>query len=365
MKKTFLLTLLTIILLSLSSSAFAYYIPLVVKNSDSISICARQYYQINYDDETATEMEWSTSNESVFRVIKSLDKHLVIATGLGSAYLNGNALNGSGKAVKIKITVPKVYTTHEKVVIDSPEGIEFGYSINLSGYNSISKNGTSTKTERLVDVGEITMCKILPVKVGTDTYVFENNGKRIKTVQIEVKKSAFEVPTTIPEGTCIALVIKDVNVRKEPNADSRKMGSAKKDDTLIVTQAFYTNKWHQISFNGETCYVSANYCEIIPVESPESSTNKTPATSDTILKLDKYIRKFSLTEDCKNVLLQYLPNINEFSKIEQEALLMYAIHMHDGTKYYLTIMQNKEPACLQSSETDYNKRTRYYDKFAK
>lgn len=82
-------------------------------------------------------------------------------------------------------------------------------------------------------------------------------------------------------------------------------------------------------------------------------------------KLDQYISEFGLTEECKAVIIEYLPDVNNFDRIEQEGLADYSIFMKDGTIYYLTVMKDKTPACLQSSEKDYKSRTRYYDKFAK
>lgn len=78
----------------------------------------------------------------------------------------------------------------------------------------------------------------------------------------------------------IATVKKGVNIRQEPNADSTKMGAAAQGDKLTVTHPFYTEKWHQIDFNGETCYVSANYCELsesaVPVSVPSAEPTKEP-----------------------------------------------------------------------------------------
>lgn len=73
-------------------------------------------------------------------------------------------------------------------------------------------------------------------------------------------------PTATPTEkplTIYAKVSKAVNIRQEPNADSKKTGSARQDEMLIVTQPFYVDSWHQIEYNGETCYVSAKYCDIV------------------------------------------------------------------------------------------------------
>ena len=108
--------------------------------------------------------------------------------------------------------------------------------------------------------------------------------------------------------------------------------------------------------------MSANFCDIKVAESSDAPEKATQAVKD---RIGQYIRKFSLSDECKTVLLEHLPNINNFARMEQDAILMYSIHMNDGTKYYLSVLSSKEPTCLQSSEEDYDSRTRYYDRFAK
>lgn len=90
-----------------------------------------------------------------------------------------------------------------------------------------------------------------------------------------------------------------------------------------------------------------------------------PLDAEVEAKLDQYIAEYELTEECKAVIAQYLPDVNQFDRIEQEGLAAYSIIMQDGTGYFLTVMKDKTPTCLQSSEKDYKARTRYYDKFAK
>lgn len=83
------------------------------------------------------------------------------------------------------------------------------------------------------------------------------------------------------------------------------------------------------------------------------------------VRLDKYIAELSLTNECKTVIKDYLPDFVNFDKIVQSVLRSYDIVMNDGTVYYLVVMEDKTPASLMSSEKDSDTRTRYYDKFAK
>jgi len=382
MKRFFILFLAIMALLPISSAsargASNTFIPLTVKNGDSVSICAGQYYEIELDSDSGKVMEWSSSDEDIFYVLSSRND-VIIASGIGSAYLNGKATDGSGEKVKVKISVPKVYTTHDKVVIDSPDGVEFGYAFNISGFLSVSHSGKCFTSESADDIGEVDMCKLVPVKVGTGSIVFTGNGRTIKTVKVEVKKSAFEPKKeeqAIPaNGVAIAVVNKGVNIRSQANGESKKMGFADKGERLTVTQAFYSDKWHQILFDGETCYVSAKYCDIeyiepeetpAPTEEPAEVVIETPVKlSESVeAELDYYIDRYRLTPECKSVIVEYLPDINDFYRIERDGNNSYHIVLNNGTIYCLNVFQNKNPACLQSSEKDYASRTRYFDYYA-
>lgn len=82
-------------------------------------------------------------------------------------------------------------------------------------------------------------------------------------------------------------------------------------------------------------------------------------------RLDQYIAQFGLTEESKAVIINYLPDVNNFDRMEQEGFSAYSIFTKDGTEYFLTVMKDLSPMVLQSAEKDYKLRTRYYDKFAK
>ena len=372
MKRIFILFLVMLAMLPISS-AFADFIPLTFKNGDSVSIAARQWYELQLEGDPAKEMEWNSSNDDVFSVLPSRN-NVIIATGNGSANLIGKAKDGSGDKVKIKITVPKVYTTADSITIDTPDGVEFGYAFNISGFLSVSMTGKCFSSERLEDVGEVTMSRLMPVKVGTGSIIFKSSGSTIKTVKVTVKKSAFEEKQSAEEvsdaagAVGYAITNNSVNIRKEPTTDSSRMGAAKKGEKLTVTQAYYTDGWHQIIYDGKTCYVSAKFCDLKITETPAPSvqvTEEKEENNDAEAKLDQYIAEFKLRKACKTVIMENLPDFKNFDRIEQEGTSAYRIIMNDGTKYYLTVLKDKEPACLQSGEADYKTRTRYYDKFAK
>ena len=82
-------------------------------------------------------------------------------------------------------------------------------------------------------------------------------------------------------------------------------------------------------------------------------------------RIDRYIDEFDLTEECKEVIIEYMPDVNQFDWMKQDGFSAYSIYTKDGTEYYLTVMKDKTPMLLQSAEEDYKMRTRYYDRFAK
>lgn len=88
-----------------------------------------------------------------------------------------------------------------------------------------------------------------------------------------------------------------------------------------------------------------------------------PLDAKVEIKLDQYIAEYALTEECKAVLVEYLPDVNSFDKMEREGTNAYSLIMGDGTKYYMIVSINGEPVSLMSSEKDYDARTRYYDKY--
>ena len=64
------------------------------------------------------------------------------------------------------------------------------------------------------------------------------------------------------ENAKIVIAGKNVNVRADASADADKVGSIKAGEEVIVTQPYYTEKWHQILYDGELCYASASYLVI-------------------------------------------------------------------------------------------------------
>ena len=98
---------------------------------------------------------------------------------------------------------------------------------------------------------------------------------------------------------------------------------------------------------------------------PKAATVTQTATESAEIKLEQYISKFGLSDDCKNVIMTHTPGFEGFSHMEAIGLSAYSIFLANGTEYYFVLTNEGKPACLMSTEKDYDSRTRYYDAFAK
>lgn len=53
-----------------------------------------------------------------------------------------------------------------------------------------------------------------------------------------------------------------VNLREEPNSKSKKVCSVPQGTLIPIRTAFYTDKWHQSFYQGQICYVYADYVDL-------------------------------------------------------------------------------------------------------
>lgn len=60
----------------------------------------------------------------------------------------------------------------------------------------------------------------------------------------------------------LAYAIKTVNIRKEPDSNSEKIGYICDGEKIMVTKAYYTPKWHQVIFEDQIGYASAKLCDL-------------------------------------------------------------------------------------------------------
>lgn len=217
------------------------------------------------DLEDPTQYEWSSSNSDVVTIF---DNGTFVSMKSGKATITGKPKDGSGNTIKIALTVNIPYVSSKDIVIDSPEGAELitylGSGIIMTSYTG----DDCFKTEEIDSTSLANRERILPVKEGKGSIVYEINFKKKIKVNITVKKSAMMTEdervalAEKAENAQEAIVTKGVNIRSDATSDSAKIGYANSGDHLVVTQAFYSSKWHQILYNGQTGYVSAKYVNI-------------------------------------------------------------------------------------------------------
>lgn len=218
------------------------------------------------DLEDPTQYEWSSSNSDVVTIFEN---GTFVSMSSGKATIIGKPKDGNGSTIKISLTVNIPYVSSKDIVIDSPEGAEL---ITYLGSGIIMTNYTGDdcfKVEKIDGTSIVDKSRILPVKEGKGAIVYQINMRKTIKVNITVKSSALmteeEREALIEkagENAQLATVTKGVNIRAEATSDSAKVGHADAGEELVVTQAFYAPKWHQILYDGEICYVSAGYVEI-------------------------------------------------------------------------------------------------------
>ena len=219
-------------------------------------------YVVDVEDPTA--YTWTSSNEDVIPVFENGTFYSLNA---GKATLTGKANDGSG-TIKISLSVSIPYVSSKDIVVDSPEGAEL---IAYLGSGFITTSYTGDDCFTVEQIGDLFSSKyqILPKKPGKGAIVYEINFKKRIKVNVTVTKSAMmteeERQALIEkagENAKIGIVTKSVNIRADATSESAKVGSAKAGEELVITQEYYTEKWHQILYDGEICYVSANYVKI-------------------------------------------------------------------------------------------------------
>lgn len=162
---------------------------------------------IEPDNASIKDIEWSSSKTYIATVT---EEGIVIGGwNAGVTTITGKAMDGSGKSVTYKVTVPKCFVTADSITITEESGATLGYS--YTPVNGISVYGTREKgncftTESLDDENGMDMLRILPVKVGSGSISFYRNGSTLKTVKIKVEKSAIRDKDSYPKADILDVV---------------------------------------------------------------------------------------------------------------------------------------------------------------
>ncbi|MBQ2699569.1 MAG: Ig-like domain-containing protein [Clostridia bacterium] len=146
---------------------------------------------ISPENAAIKEIEWKSSDE---RIVKANPNgSFTTQFKAGTATMTGKAKDGSGKSVKIKVTVPQCYVTDDNITITTPEGVQLGYSYTSGSgifmYNTKIKGNVFT-TKSLDKSDGLNMLQLIPQKAGSGSISFICNGKTLKTVKVKVEHSA-------------------------------------------------------------------------------------------------------------------------------------------------------------------------------
>lgn len=185
--------------------------------------------------------------------------------------LTGVPKDGSGKTIKISVSAPIPFFSSKNIVVDSPEGEELLVRTG-GGFITVGTSGDDCFTSEEIEgrkYGFADAYRIMPKKEGKGAIIYTINMSKKYKINITVKKSALmseeerqALMEKAGENAKIVIAEKNVNVRADASADADKVGSIKAGDEVIVTQPYYTKKWHQILYDGELCYVSASYLDV-------------------------------------------------------------------------------------------------------
>lgn len=201
-----------------SASCVVYVIVPVSKvtvEEKKVEVPSGGYYKphvtVEPDDATVKKVTWSSSNE---KVVKVTPDGRFFGAQPGKATLTGITADGSNKKVTIAVTVPKVYTTQNKITLTNPEGIEFGYAFSTSGFMSMGTIGDCFTLKSAEDKNGLDYVKVLPVKAGSGSIVFTVNGRTAKTVKVKVEHSAVYDKVSYP-SLSLKKILSDKNAYLE------------------------------------------------------------------------------------------------------------------------------------------------------
>ena len=209
-----------------SASCVVYVIVPVSKvtvEEKKVEVPSGDYYKLTVtvepENATVKKLVWSSSNE---KVIKVTPDGRFFGVQPGKATLTGKTTDGSNKKVTITVTVPKVYTTHDKMTLSDHEGIDFGYAFSGSGFMSMGTRGDCFTLESVKDkngfdsfsYSPVNYIKVLPVKAGSGSIIFTVNGRTAKTVKVKVEHSAVYDKVSYP-SLSLKKILSDKNAYLE------------------------------------------------------------------------------------------------------------------------------------------------------
>jgi uncharacterized protein YgiM (DUF1202 family) len=133
----------------------------------------------------------------------------------------------------------------------------------IEGDQVALRSSPSTSGKLLTRMDEGTIVKVLETNVNSEWYHVQTTNRTGYVnrlyVNIDASLESYQLNYT---GTIVNCET-DVNVRAKASAGAKKIGVAQKGATYTVSQAYCAGAWHEIEFDGQTGYVSADYMELM------------------------------------------------------------------------------------------------------
>lgn len=158
-------------------------------------------------DASIKTLEWTSSKPNIVTVDEN---GVITGTGVGTATVTGKAIDGSGKTVKIKVTIPGCYVTEDNITISTPEGAYLGYMYasfgGISMLNYKISGGVVEDAYTSKKDGDMRFLHLVPLKAGKGTITFTRNGRTLKVVKVQVEHSAVYDKVSYPPAKHAELI---------------------------------------------------------------------------------------------------------------------------------------------------------------
>ena len=251
-----------------------------ITDTDSVRgderFCFIPEVQIYPEDATYKDLEWETSDWSIAYV----ENGAIYGYRAGTATVTGKAKDGSGKSVKITVTVPSIYTTADSIHISEEGSVIFGYQTNASGISLIDyETNGAFQTNRLDDESGLTMMEIVPVKQGSGYFYFRSGG-RTKRVTVTIGANAVRGEHNYPTKTVTQILkYKDHYMGQKVTINC---------SNIVKTESKpYTDTYSYAGVDPAKLTYDGRHCGIVFAESAENNTGYFAFECDIALLLNK------------------------------------------------------------------------------
>lgn len=177
------------------------------ESSQTLEMRMNEFRRLNVDvlpaHATNRNLQWQSSNEAV-ALVSPLGEVQVV--GAGTAYILCSTVDGSDLTASLKIHVPSISVSTDKITVTSKSGLTFdvGYYGSSEANFTIENPGTGffTLTKKWIPASRKFEIKILPIKAGTATVTLKDAGdsESRKSISITIDPQATYSVVSYPLG---------------------------------------------------------------------------------------------------------------------------------------------------------------------